>query len=60
MKNLVEYSIFELDKNEMENTQGGSLWPLIRGIAALAYWTWDNWDELSEAAQAEVSNTYVQ
>lgn len=59
MKNLEKLSVIELNQSELGNTQGG-LWQIVRAAAAVAFWTWDNWDELKEAADGQVSNTYYQ
>ena len=56
MKNLDELSVIELNKSELINTQGG-WWKAVQVIASVGYWVWNNWDELSEGARAEVSDT---
>jgi hypothetical protein len=55
MKNLDELSVIELSKSELADTKGG-LWPFVRAAVAIAYWTWDNWDELKEASDTQVSS----
>lgn len=56
MKNLEKLSVIELNQSELANTRGG-FYPILRAAAYLAYWTWDNWDELKAAADGQVSDT---
>jgi|TARA_B110000090_G_scaffold108034_1_gene121062 hypothetical protein len=53
MKNLENYGVQELSTVESQRTNGG-IWPFVRAAAAVAFWHWDNWDDIKagfESAQ---------
>lgn len=45
MKNLNNYGVEELKTIETQRINGG-FWPIVRAIGAIAFWHWDNWDDI--------------
>ena len=52
MKNLNHYSVKELHKNETQFINGGWLLRVLQGAAAVAFWHWDNWDDIKEGFES--------
>ena len=51
MKNLE--SIKELGSEELQNINGG-FWPILGAVLTVAYWAWDNHDEIYAGMQEGV------
>lgn len=54
MKNIEKYGVEELNTIEIQKINGGILDKVLKGIAALVFWHWDNWDDIKagfESAQ---------
>lgn len=46
MKNLENYGVQELSTVENQRTNGGIIWPFVKAAGAVAFWHWDNWDDI--------------
>ena len=51
MKNLE--NITELGSEELQSINGG-FWPIVGAVLTVAYWAWDNHDEISAGMRAGV------